>query len=106
MLTITKALPIGVEYDGRMHKALEVRPRQVKDIIAATGDPLFLADKNNYEICCMAGQIVSLGDMPREAITSAMIAEMYEEDFDVLAEAAEEARKGLASFRDAQTGGA
>lgn len=106
MITIDKTLPIGVEHDGRNNKALTVRPRQVKDIIAATGDPLFLADKNNYEICCLAGQIVSLGDMPREAITSAMIAEMYEDDFEVLAEAAEEARKGLASFRDTKTDGA
>jgi hypothetical protein len=100
MITIDKTLPIGVEYDGRLHTALKIRPRLVKDIIAATGDPLFLADKNNYEICCLAGQIVALGEMPREAITAAMIAEMYEDDFDALAEAAEQARKRVASFRD------
>lgn len=102
MITEKRTLKIGVEYNGQIHRDLEVRPRLVKDMVAASGSPLVAQDKNNYEICCLAGQIVKLGEIPVEEITGELLLEMYEDDFDVLSEAAEKARQRAASFRSGQ----
>jgi hypothetical protein len=102
MITEKRTLIIGVAYNGQMHTELEVRPRLVKDLVAASGSPLVEQNKNNYEICCLAGQIVKLGEIPIEEITAELLLEMYADDFDVLSEAAEKARQRAASFRSGQ----
>lgn len=102
MITEKRTLPIGVEYNGQIHRELEVRPRLVKDMVAAGGSSLFERDKNSWEICCLASQIVRLGDIPAEEITGELLLEMYADDFDVLSEAAEKARQRAASFRSVQ----
>lgn len=99
MITEKFTLPIGVEYAGKVHREGELRLRQVKDMVAATGSALVNADKNNFEICCLASQIITLGDIPKENITGELIAEMYEDDFDALTEAAQKTRKRVSSFR-------
>jgi len=103
MITEKRTLPIGIDYNGEIHRELELRPRLVKDMVAATGSALVVKDKNNFEICCLAAQITKLGNIPVEEITGELIAEMYETDFDVLSEAAEVARKRVGNFRHEQT---
>ena len=102
MITEKRTLKIGVEYKGQIYRELEVRPRLVKDLLAATNSPLYEQNKNSYELCCLAAQIVRLGDIPAKDITGELLLEMHADDFDVLAEAAEKARQRAASFRSAQ----
>ncbi|MGC8000649.1 hypothetical protein, partial [Salmonella enterica] len=66
------------------------------------GSSLFERDKNSWEICCLAAQIVRLGEIPEGDITGELLLEMYADDYDLLAEAAEKARQRAASFRSAQ----
>src|SRR5512145_432264 len=99
MITETRVLIVGVENDGKIHRELEVRPRYVKDLVAATADPAYIADKAAYEVCCLAAQITRLGDIPKDKITGEMLLEMLSDDFDVLTEAAEKARQRAISFR-------
>lgn len=94
-----RTLIIGLEYDGRMHRALEVGPRLVKHLVAASADPAFAENKDTFEICCLARQIVRLGDIPKDAITGALLMEMHADDFDMLTEAAEKVRQRTRSFR-------
>ena len=99
MITEKRTLPVGIEHDGKVHRELEIRPRLVKDLIAASGKSLVAQDKNNYEVCCLAQQITKLGDIAPQEITGELLLEMFADDFDVLAEAAEKARQRAASFR-------
>ena len=102
MIIEKRTLPIGVEYEGAIHRELEIRPRLVRDMIAGANDPLTSQDKGNYEICCLASQVQKLGKIPKEAITGGLFLDMFEADFDVLTEAAEKARQRAGEFR---TGG-
>jgi hypothetical protein len=97
-------LPIGIEHKGQRHRELEVRHRLVKDLVAAHDNPLMNKSESNYEICCLAEQIIKLGDIPKEEISAALLAEMYVDDFDTLVEAAEKARQRVASFSEKKQG--
>lgn len=99
MITEKCTLPIGVEYNGLLHRDVEVGPRQVKHLIVASGDPLFTQNKNSYEVCCLAAQIIKLGDIPTKDITGTLLSEMDVDDFDVLTEAAETVRQRTRTFR-------
>lgn len=99
MMIEKRTLTIGMEFNGEIHRELEVGPRKVKHLIAASADPLFEADKHAYEVCCLAAQIVKLGDIPKAEITGALLAEMDADDFDMLTEAAETVRQRTRSFR-------
>lgn len=94
-----RTLPIGIEFDGRAHNELEVGRRLVKHLVAAAADPAFAANKDAFEVCCLAQQIVRLGDIPQKEITGALLMEMHADDFDVLTEAAEKVRQRTRSFR-------
>ncbi len=98
MISEKRTLKIGVDHAGKVHRELEVRPRLVKDLVGASGCDLVAQDKNSYEVCCLASQIVKLGDIPKEAITGELLMEMHADDFDVLTEAAEAARQRAAGF--------
>ncbi len=100
MSTEKCTLPVGIVYQGKRHREAEVRARLVRDMIAGANDPLFSEDKGNYEVCCLASQIMSLGDIPKEEITGSLLLDMLEEDFNALVEAAETARKRAGTFRE------
>lgn len=104
MIIEKRTLPIGIEYKGKRHRDLEVRHRMVKDLVAGHDNPLMNKSDSNYEICCLAEQIIKLGDIPKEEITAALLAEMYVDDFDTLVEAAEKARQRVASFCQGKQG--
>jgi hypothetical protein len=98
MITEKRTLKVGVGHGGKIHRELEIRPRLVKDLVAASSSDLVAQDKNAYEVCCLAGQIVKLGEIPKEAITGELLMEMHADDFDVLTDAAEAVRQRAAGF--------
>lgn len=99
MITETRVLIVGIEHNGQIHTALEVGQRKVKHLIAASSDALFVQDNKSYEVCCLAAQILKLGDIPQEEINGTLLAEMDSDDFDVLTEAAEKVRQRTRTFR-------
>lgn len=99
MITEKRILIIGVEHNGQIHRDLEIRSHLVKHLVAASSSELMAQNKNNYEVCCLAEQIVRLGDIPKTEITGALLLEMESEDFDVLTEAAQMVRQRTISFR-------
>lgn len=94
-----RTLPMGIGFNGAIHTALEISPRLVRHLLAASNSATFKADPTTYEICCLAEQIVRLGDIPKEEITAALLLDMFADDFDVLTEAAQMARQRASSFR-------
>ena len=104
MITEKCTLPIGVEYEGKIHRDLEIRPRLVRDMIdGATGERA-QNESYYYSLCQTACQIIRLGDIPREKITGDLLLDMYEDDFDVLTEAAHRVRVRTREFRGGQEG--
>jgi hypothetical protein len=99
MMTEKGTLPIGVEHDGKVHRDFEVRPRLVKDSIE-----VFAAEKGTRNdahllVSLMALQIVSLGEIPVERITTDLLLGMYEDDYVALKEVADRLTQRLKSFR-------
>jgi hypothetical protein len=65
-------LPVGVEFNGKVHRDFVLRSRLVKDSVEIMeSDVAARADKNDsfYGVCLMARQIEKLGEIPVEEIT-------------------------------------
>jgi hypothetical protein len=84
MLTEKGTLPIGVEYEGKTHKDFEIREQLVSDMISVFDDPAQAAraEKNNYYLgmCILAKVIVSIGTIPKEALTVDLLLGMLQDD--------------------------
>jgi hypothetical protein len=108
MITETGTLPIGVEYEGKVHREFEVRPRLVRDSIEISAEQSELGSKNSAHLgaCILAKQIIRIGDIPKEAITAELVLDMYEDDGVAVQEAKDRVEARLKSFRGAEAGSA
>lgn len=105
MLTETGTLPIGIEYDGSVHRDYEIREEIVADGIEIFDDPETAgrAEKNRayMGICVLAKQIVKIGKIPKDAITPAMLLTCNVPDVSELQQAAQRLEEKRRTFRDA-----
>jgi len=99
MIKEKRTLPIGIEYNGQVHRELEIEARRVGHMIDALEDARAQENARYSEICMLACQITSLGDIPKEDITGELLLSMYQQDFQVLSEAADTAQKRVERFR-------
>jgi len=99
MITEKFTLPIGIEYEGKLHQEVEIRPRLVRDMMEGANDERAKSNGIYYSVCMAACQIIRLGDIPKDKITGALIMDMFEEDFDALMEAANRVRSRAREFR-------
>lgn len=95
-LTITRELAVGVYYAGTRHKSFTLRVPMAGDLIAAQeahpNGPLQLVTLEVYR-----QQLVALGEIPAEAITTELLrAELAEADLALIGRADEELEKKLA----------
>lgn len=95
-LTITDQLRIGVLYAGTRHKAFTLRIPVAGDMIGAQQaypqSPFSL-----ITVDCYRRQLLSLGDIPKDALTTEMLLEqLAETDLSILAKADEDLEKKLA----------
>ncbi|WP_160286828.1 phage tail assembly protein [Pseudomonas knackmussii] len=95
-LTITRDLAVGVYFAGTRHKSFTLRVPMAGDLIAAQeahpNGPLQLVTLEVYR-----QQLVALGDIPAEAITTDLLrAELAEADLAIIGRADEELEKKLA----------
>lgn len=95
-LTITRQLNVGVYYAGTFHKTFTLRVPVTGDLISAQEEhpngPLQLVTVEVYR-----RQLLSLGDIPGEALTTELLrASLTESDLGLIADADEELEKKLA----------
>ncbi|MDF0377698.1 hypothetical protein [Methylophilus sp. YYY-1] len=96
MITIKDILPVGVEHNGKVHRDFELRPAKLLDNIEAIeelGDQAASALRLGTAI--LARQIVSIGDIPRELITTDFVYQLLDVDYDALEKARESLQKKL-----------
>lgn len=103
MLTEKGILPVGIEYEGIVHREFEIREQRVRDLVAVYDNPEVAgrAESNDafLGLCILAGQVVSLGAIPAEAITPELLLDMTQEDFNELSNAARRLEERRKSFR-------
>jgi len=99
MITEKGTLIVGVEYEGKTHKEFEIRPQIVKDSIDAIEDDRAKKNESYLGLCVITKQIIKLGEIPKEKITTEMLMNMYEVDLFAISEAARRLQKRQQSFR-------
>jgi len=96
-------LPCGVEYGGQTHQEYEIREQRVRDTVSVYDDAEVAkrAEKNAtfFGLCILAGQIVKLGSIPKEAITPDLLLDMSQADCNELSEASKRLEERRKSFR-------
>ena len=91
-------LPIGIEYNGKIHRDFEVRARKVRDSIDASTDPEMAGDDSLLGLGILARQIVAIGTIPPEMITWKMLYEAWEDDLKEIDAKTKEAAEQLRTF--------
>lgn len=103
MFTEKGTLPVGLEYNGIIHKEYEIREQLVRDSVTVYDDPQrgTRADKNDsfMGLCILAGQVLSLGSIPKDEITPELFLDMTQTDVNELSSAAGRLEKRRKSFR-------
>lgn len=94
MVTVEGKLKVGIDYAGKTHTSFKLRAAKVKDSIEATAS---VGTDNNlkFMLFVYSLQLLSLGDIPKESITSDLLADLYDVDLAVLQEASEGLEKKL-----------
>jgi hypothetical protein len=93
-LTIEGALPVGLDFAGKTHKTFKLRPAKVRDTIEVTTE-VGVDDNLKFMLGILSRLLISLGDIPKENITSELLAELYDVDLAELQLAQEKLEKKL-----------
>lgn len=101
MLTESCILPMGIDYEGELHRDLELRPQRIGDTIDALESDRARHNDSYLGLCVLARQIVRLGRIPAQAITPELLMNLYDTDMAVINEALRRLQTRQASFRDA-----
>lgn len=103
-LTETGTLPLGVEFEGEIHREYELKEQLVSDTVAVYEDPKHgpRAMRSNafFNIAVMAIRLVRLGTIPKDEITPDLIMGMSQKDFIELADADDRMETRRISFRE------
>lgn len=109
------ALPVGVDYDGKLHTEFNMVATKTKHLLAArvaTAEKLgFIAEEKsalnlrvNYNqtlnAALIAEQLVFIGEIPRNEINLDLILDLSFLDYDTLTEAGAELDGKVNQFRD------
>ena len=97
-------LPIGVLIDGTRHTAFELRPATVGDNVEAM-EALGNVSAIRISAAVYARQLVSLGTLAKEQITTELILSLSPVDYGALEEAQEALKKKLLEFGQPSPGG-
>lgn len=103
-LTQTGTLPIGLVVDGIRHTAFELRPATVGDNVDAIEE---LGDASHIRVSAAvyARQLVALGSLPKDRITTSLVLGLSPEDFNALEEAQALLKKKQVEFGQPWPGG-
>ncbi len=104
MITEKCTLPIGVEYNGKLHRDCELRPSLVRDSIEAVEDARAQTNESYLGLVILSKQLIRLGDIPSDELTPELFMGMYEPDLVTIRNASERLKKRLQSFRGGDDG--
>lgn len=85
--TITGTLPFGLEVDGVTHASFELRPATIGDNIDAV-DEVGSDNALAQAVAIMARQLLTLGTLPKDKITTELLRGVRIEDWNALDAAA------------------
>lgn len=103
----TGSLPVGIEYNGRLCTAYTLREQLVGDSVAVfESKDADRALKNDafYGVCIMARR-VSVDGIPEGGVTSDMLMQANQQDYDALHDASVRLDKRRLEFRSRDDGG-
>ncbi|MDN3578714.1 hypothetical protein QWZ03_18260 [Chitinimonas viridis] len=91
-LTIQDQLLYGLEYEGVLHKDVELRLPTIADNIAAL-EEVGPTSNIRLQVAMWARSMVKLGGVPVEQINTELLLTLVDEDFDVLTDLADRLKK-------------
>ena len=100
MITQKGTLPVGIEVDGVVHQDFEIRPQLVRDSIEVLKDERAQESDGLFGLALLAQQMIALGTLPIDKITTDLLLDAYDIDMKVLMGAADSLRERLKTFRD------
>jgi hypothetical protein len=104
MVTESGTLPIGVEFEGSIHREFVLRPLLARDSVEVMESEYGgRAAKNDQflGLCLLAYRLEKLGDIPREKITPDLVMEFFDDDLTAVMAAEGRLRLKLRTFRGA-----
>ena len=91
-LTMQDQLLYGLEYEGVLHKDVELRLPTIADNIAAL-EEVGPTSNIRLQVAMWARSMVKLGGVPVEQINTELLLTLVDEDFDVLTDLADRLKK-------------
>ncbi|MDD5676337.1 MAG: hypothetical protein PHC61_19345 [Chitinivibrionales bacterium] len=104
MITEKFTLPDGIEYEGKIHREVEIRPQKVRDSIDAMENERAQTNEAYLGLAILAGQILCLGDIPKEKITAELLMELSDDDMIEINQGLARLRNRVKSFREENKG--
>ncbi|KUG24575.1 hypothetical protein ASZ90_005605 [hydrocarbon metagenome] len=104
MITEKFKLPDGIEYEGKIHREVELRPQKVGDSINALEDERAQTNEAYLGLAVLARQIISLGSIPKDKITAELLMDLSEDDMVVINQGLARLRNRVKSFREKNKG--
>ena len=104
MITEKGILPIGVKFNGVIHKDFEIREQIVADSINVFDDPdrgvKAVKNKLYANLCVTANMLLSLGTIPKEEITPDLLMTIRQMDLNEISAAEMRLAIKCTTFRD------
>ncbi len=103
-------LPVGVEFEGVVHRDYELRPARVRDTVDVFDDETqgerAMKNPQFFAACLFAGRLAALGSIPKEEINPGLILDLDPEDYEELQAAATRLEQRQTTFRNQISTGA
>lgn len=96
MITSDGELKVGLEFAGKTHTNFTIRAAKVKDTLEAMVE-VGTESSLKFLLANYSRQILTLGDIPKEHITSNLLSNLYDIDLAVIQEASQSLEKKLLS---------
>lgn len=94
-------LPIGVDYEGELHREFEIRPGKMRDSIEARAseDAARLLENDEYMGAFLLGRRVVIGSIPSEAMTLDLMLDLWDDDINEIMAKDRRLETSIRSFR-------
>lgn len=104
MITEKFTLLDGIEFGGKTHRDIEMRPRKVGDSVNALENERAQTNEAYMGLVILAAQIIALGDIPKDQITADLLMDITDDDMTEINEKLVRLRNRVKTFRTENTG--
>lgn len=99
MITEKITLLDGIEYEGVTHRDLVIRQQKIRDSIDALDDDRAQNNNAYMGLAVLAGQVISLGSIPKDKITPELLMDLSDDDMNEINEGLARLRNRVKNFR-------